>query len=244
MAKIRINELARELEVKSHVVIEYLAEIGQEVKSHSSALEDDVAAQVRNHFLGTETSGPAKPAPAPPVAPTATPPEPAAKPVPPAEPVVARPVAPPTPSIPHAKTETPIHRTLDQIKEDARRALAAQRAAEKPPAPAAGPVSAPVGPAGVAGVRRPVSPGTPTVPAGVLTQRPPSSPPPSASAAPAAPAAARPREGAPATTSRGTPLVPGLAARPAAGGGPSTATAGRLAGANPATKQQPIYPGI
>ncbi|MGO8789172.1 MAG: translation initiation factor IF-2 [Terriglobia bacterium] len=51
MGKIRINELARELEVKSHVVIEYLAEIGiPDKKSHSSALDDDLADKVRAHF--------------------------------------------------------------------------------------------------------------------------------------------------------------------------------------------------
>ena len=52
MAKIRINELARELEVKSHVVIEYLTEIGHEAKSHSSALDDDVANRVSESFSG------------------------------------------------------------------------------------------------------------------------------------------------------------------------------------------------
>src|ERR1039457_4989767 len=51
MGKIRINELARELEVKSNVVIEYLAEIGlPDKKSHSSALDDDQADKVRVHF--------------------------------------------------------------------------------------------------------------------------------------------------------------------------------------------------
>ena len=51
MGKIRINELARELEVKSNVVIDYLAEIGiPDKKSHSSALDDDLADKVRAHF--------------------------------------------------------------------------------------------------------------------------------------------------------------------------------------------------
>ena len=51
MGKIRINELARELEVKSNVVIEYLAELGiPDKKSHSSALDDDLADKVRAHF--------------------------------------------------------------------------------------------------------------------------------------------------------------------------------------------------
>ncbi|MGA2986318.1 MAG: translation initiation factor IF-2 [Terriglobia bacterium] len=51
MGKIRINELARELEVKSHVVLEYLAGLGiPDKKSHSSALDDDLADKVRGHF--------------------------------------------------------------------------------------------------------------------------------------------------------------------------------------------------
>ena len=48
MGKIRINELARELEVKSNIVIQYLQEMGiEEKKSHSSALDDELADKVR-----------------------------------------------------------------------------------------------------------------------------------------------------------------------------------------------------
>src|SRR5208282_4787391 len=51
MGKIRINELARELEVKSNVVIDYLAGLGiPDKKSHSSALDDDLADKVREHL--------------------------------------------------------------------------------------------------------------------------------------------------------------------------------------------------
>ena len=51
MGKIRINELARELEVKSNLVIDYVAELGiPDKKSHSSALDDDLADKVRAHF--------------------------------------------------------------------------------------------------------------------------------------------------------------------------------------------------
>ncbi len=43
MSKIRINELARELEVKPHAIIEVLPELGiSEKKTHSSSLEDDL----------------------------------------------------------------------------------------------------------------------------------------------------------------------------------------------------------
>ncbi len=53
MSKIRINELARELEVKPNVILETLAELGiADKKTHSSSLDDDVALQVRHRVLG------------------------------------------------------------------------------------------------------------------------------------------------------------------------------------------------
>ncbi|MFZ3363799.1 MAG: translation initiation factor IF-2 N-terminal domain-containing protein, partial [Candidatus Acidiferrales bacterium] len=49
--QIRINELARELEIKAKVLIEYLPEIGiSEKKTHSSSLEHDQAEKVRRYF--------------------------------------------------------------------------------------------------------------------------------------------------------------------------------------------------
>ncbi|HEV2615046.1 MAG TPA: translation initiation factor IF-2 [Candidatus Acidoferrales bacterium] len=49
--QIRINELARELEIKAKVLIEYLPEIGiAEKKTHSSSLENEQADRVRKHF--------------------------------------------------------------------------------------------------------------------------------------------------------------------------------------------------
>ncbi len=51
MGKVRINDLARELEVKSKTILECLPELGfTEKKSHSSALEDEIADKVRAHF--------------------------------------------------------------------------------------------------------------------------------------------------------------------------------------------------
>jgi len=51
MSKIRINDLARELEVKSKSILDVLPEIGvTEKKSHSSSLEDHEAEKVRAHF--------------------------------------------------------------------------------------------------------------------------------------------------------------------------------------------------
>ena len=53
MEKIRINDLARELEIKSKAVIDYLPTIGvNDKKSHSSSLDPDLAERVRKHFAG------------------------------------------------------------------------------------------------------------------------------------------------------------------------------------------------
>ena len=55
MKKIRINELARELEVKPGVIIEMLPELGvQEKKTHSSSVDEDVALELRNRLLGPD----------------------------------------------------------------------------------------------------------------------------------------------------------------------------------------------
>ena len=50
-AKIRINELARELEVKAGAIIDCLPGFGvEEPKTHSSSLEEEVANKVREVF--------------------------------------------------------------------------------------------------------------------------------------------------------------------------------------------------
>jgi translation initiation factor IF-2 len=61
MSKIRINDLARELEVKSKAVLDVLQEVGiTEKKTHSSSLEDHEAEKVRRHILGQRAAGPAE----------------------------------------------------------------------------------------------------------------------------------------------------------------------------------------
>jgi translation initiation factor IF-2 len=122
MGRIRINDLARELEVKSKAVLEYLVEIGiQDKKSHSSAVEDDLADKVREHFhaLGEGEEGERSESPARPLAPKqATPP-------------------------PHATAEKaaeihpevhPLTRSIAEIKAEARRVVG-----RSSPAPAARP---------------------------------------------------------------------------------------------------------
>ncbi len=51
MGKIRINELARELEVKPNKLLELLPQFGiTEKRTHSSSVDDDVADRLRRHF--------------------------------------------------------------------------------------------------------------------------------------------------------------------------------------------------
>ncbi len=53
MSKIRINELARQLEVKSREVIEKLQELGiAEKVTHSSSIDDDMAERLRVYYAG------------------------------------------------------------------------------------------------------------------------------------------------------------------------------------------------
>ena len=58
MSKIRINELARELEVKPNVILDLLPELGvADKKTHSSSLDDDVALEVRRRLTGENGAG-------------------------------------------------------------------------------------------------------------------------------------------------------------------------------------------
>src|ERR1700691_6170954 len=53
MSKIRINELARQLEVKSREVIDKLHELGiAEKVTHSSSIDEDKADQLRRYYKG------------------------------------------------------------------------------------------------------------------------------------------------------------------------------------------------
>jgi translation initiation factor IF-2 len=57
MSKIRINELARQLEVKSREVIEKLQEFGiAEKVTHSSSIDDDMAERLRRYYSGDGAS--------------------------------------------------------------------------------------------------------------------------------------------------------------------------------------------
>ena len=50
MAKIKVYELAKELNVQSKDVLEFLESKKIEVKNHMSALEETAAGQVKEHF--------------------------------------------------------------------------------------------------------------------------------------------------------------------------------------------------
>src|SRR5215470_11334585 len=61
MSKVRINDLARELEVKSKAILDVLPEVGvTEKKTHSSSLEEYEAVKVRAHFRASGESSSAK----------------------------------------------------------------------------------------------------------------------------------------------------------------------------------------
>src|ERR1700748_2407484 len=54
MKKIRINELARDLEIKANLILDLLPELGvTEKKTHSSSIDEDVAEKLRLRFMGS-----------------------------------------------------------------------------------------------------------------------------------------------------------------------------------------------
>src|SRR5947209_4319985 len=201
--QVRINELARELEVKAKAIIDLLPGYGvTEKKTHSSSIPADVAEKVRKNILGhaeeeakAEAAAKAEkeakeaaakaarmrpPAP-PPASPQASVTPAATKPVAPAAPV-AKPAAPvavaPAPVVPKAPAATPA-------------ANAAAKPAATPPAPAGTPI-------------RPTSP---------AVQR--------SGARPTAHTGARPTTDRPAAAAPGaSPARPGAAARPGTAGRP------------------------
>jgi translation initiation factor IF-2 len=161
MSKIRINELARELEVKPSRILELLPELGvAEKKTHSSSLDEDIALRVRrllhdngeigDHPAANGESGgePAAVAEAPAAVVAAPPPasgpqsgSAAAQPEPPAEPRAAEP-APAASEIPATPIQAPVRPPL-------RPPLSAGgSAAAPPPRPAVPPPPAAAGPAG------------------------------------------------------------------------------------------------
>src|SRR6266852_4691414 len=224
--QVRINELARELEVKAKAIIDLLAGYGvTEKKTHSSSIPVDVAEKVRKHLQGVadaeaqaeaqaKAEKDAKEAAAkaarmrPAAAPAAAPPKPAAPAAPAPVAPAAKPAAPPaavTTSATPAATTAPVVAP----------ASASVAPAAKPLAPAAKPAP----PALTAAAPTPPTPIRPAAPA----TRPAGAPP--AHRPAAGSPAAKPSHGAPSTV-RPAAAAPAAGARPAAPARPPMPTGG------------------
>jgi translation initiation factor IF-2 len=205
--QIRINELARELEIKAKVLIDYLPEVGvTEKKTHSSSIDVEHAVLVRKHFQQLADQEAA--AEAAKSAPKSKPARPAAAPPPPPA-VAAKPVAPVTAAPQGAPTAIPPRPSAAPGATPAASA-AGQPVVSRPTAPPATRPAVPQAP-GAPSAGQPIA-ARPPVPAGAPT-------------APGAPPAARPA-GAPGQTRPSFPRPPGsapgqpIAARPPAAGAP------------------------
>ncbi|MFB3921879.1 MAG: translation initiation factor IF-2 [Terriglobia bacterium] len=230
MGKIRINDLARELEVKSKAIIEYLPELGiTDKRSHSSALEDDDADKVRAHFRAEGSEAPAK-APETPAAEPAAPAPAAHAPAMPA-PVAKKPAE--VHAHPHALPEMrPLTKTLAEIKAEARRSVAPPPPPPPPPAPRVTPTAER---AGTPRVAPPPAAGPVTPPAGISKGMP---------ARPTAvPLGSRTGEVVPVVSAKAVPSAESAGAaktaEPPAG---RPARGGRVGRKADAASSQPIYP--
>ena len=243
MGKIRINELARELEVKAHELLERLPELGvADKKTHSSSLDDDVVLKLRRYYGREDTAPPSEAE-----AESATEDRVAA-------PAVHVPVSNGQPkSQPAAEVEaTPAVRAEPPAKHDEPPATAAERPAApsmpiRPPIAATGrPIHPPIG--SHAGPRQPLPAPAPAPP----KPQPPAPAPPAAMIAPGRPVATPPRPipsapdpSAPrpgqVLSGPRAPLPPTETARGAGAPGIPRPPAPRLpAGASPSPGQRPL----
>jgi len=212
--QIRINELARELEIKAKVLIDYLPEIGvHDKKTHSSSLDLDHAELVRKHFQSlaaaeaaaeAEKDAKAKAAKARPVRPAA----PAAAP-----PSAAKPAAPTATAVPSAGGAAAKPAVVPGVAPPgapARPGVAPVRPAAAPPAAGGAPPAAVHPPAAKPGV----APAAAT-PASPIAAKPGVAPAPPRPAIPARPVSPAPGQGHPTTPAAQRPAAaaPG-AARP------------------------------
>jgi len=55
MAKIRVYELAKELQMENKVLVDHILKMGIEIKSHSSSLTDDEVSLIKGHLKGTKS---------------------------------------------------------------------------------------------------------------------------------------------------------------------------------------------
>ncbi len=192
--QVRINELARELEIKAKVLIEYLPEVGvTEKKTHSSSIDNSHAELVRKHFLGLAAQEAAAEAEKVKAATAKSKPRPAAAATPPATARTAPPASVATVTTPAARPSAAPAGTQARPTGSAAApatAPAATHPTAKAPPPAARPGAAPAGSVPPARVAKPgiaPAPGSQTTVAsrpaaaapgqgGAPAQRPPSAP--------------------------------------------------------------------
>jgi translation initiation factor IF-2 len=220
--QVRINELARELEVKAKAIIDLLSGFGvTEKKTHSSSIPADVAEKVRKKIQGVAEAeaqaeaaakaekeakeAAAKAARTKPATPAAAPP------ARPAIPAAVKPTAPGSPVAPPAKPAAPaIHANLAPAA-----APAVPKIVPKAPAPAPAGTPAAAKPAAPAGPPTPVRPVAPPAQPAATSLRP------AAAAAPGKPpAVARPAAAAPGAPAVRPPARPAAPLRPTGNRGP------------------------
>src|SRR5438046_2985400 len=166
MSKVRINDLARELEVKSRPILDALEAIGVTGKTHSSSIETDQAERVRAHFTNGGRRTQEAPQPRPQANIVMPPPAPASATNPPVGPVIARPPVavapastPPVVAAPHAARPAPAAPPVEAAAAAPAPAVAAP--AVHTPTPAA-PSPAAESPTAVDQVEAPAEPSAPS----------------------------------------------------------------------------------
>jgi len=242
MSKVRINDLARELEVKSKAILDALPQVGvTEKKTHSSSIEDHEAEKVRAHIRGSAESQSA-------AARAARPfrgeeeiktkidlshisrPGDVLKAITQKKEAAAVPPVAPRPAVPPVAPKPP-----------AAAPVVAKPAVPAPPSALPSPVAAPVPPAPV---RRPAIVTPAEKPAAPIAPAPPApAPPPRPAVAPSPPPAAvvaPPQPSAPSITASAPPPAPAApsAPRPAAPSAPQTPAPRMIV---PQTGPRPVY---
>jgi len=242
MSKVRINDLARELEVKSKAILDALPQVGvTEKKTHSSSIEDHEAEKVRAHIRGSAESQSA-------AARAARPfrgeeeiktkidlshisrPGDVLKAITQKKEAAAVPPVAPRPAVPPVAPKPP-----------AAAPVVAKPAVPAPPSAPPSPVAAPVPPAPV---RRPAIVTPAEKPAAPIAPAPPApAPPPRPAVAPSPPPAAvvaPPQPSAPSITASAPPPAPAApsAPRPAAPSAPQTPAPRMIV---PQTGPRPVY---
>jgi translation initiation factor IF-2 len=249
MSKVRINDLARELEVKSKAILDALPQVGvTEKKTHSSSIEDHEAEKVRAHIRGSAESQ----------APSAR----SARPLRGEEEIktkidlshISRPgdvlkaitqkkEAATAPPAPRAAAPPVVARPAIVAPAPPAAAKAAPAAAAAPPTPAAAPAPATPAPAARSAavpppVEKPAPAAAANVPPAPAPVRPAATPPPPpASAVVAPPAQAAPSAG-PSVTPQATPAAPRPAAPPAPAAPPQPPAPRMIV---PQTGPRPVY---